>query len=417
MSDIIDHLAGITGTDIAELRTARPDAKTNAQLAFDALLEPEEPHGFPLSERYAIASYTAGLHRDAVAEDFYLELLDDETSTEFASKLAAYTRASLASGPYGTYRETGLQTENIPGPTARAGGFGTRLDAALDFVHLQVFHPRDSSPRAIAKLAAAGWTADQVVSLAQLVTFLAFQLRAIEGLRVLADRPKVPLSVGIARAGHASAGEPLVPTHPTFETLTYPDLVRPERFVAHSLGWQPWVPAPDTADLTEAQRDALVDRTRTGSAYFRLLARDPVALRARTRLDFDIFQNPDGGLPRAERELAATVTSRLNGCVYCASVHSVRAIDYGAPASAITELIDVGVTTHFESPLWNAVAQVAVAVTATPSQLNQSHIEQLRSAGCDDLAVLDTIYSAAFFNWANRLMLCLGEPELPQRFR
>ncbi|RIJ53636.1 alkylhydroperoxidase domain protein, partial [Clavibacter phaseoli] len=30
-----------------------------------------------------------------------------------------------------------------------------------------------------------------------------------------------------------------------------------------------------------------------------------------------------------------------------------------------------------------------------------------------DAAVVDVINGAAFFNWANRLMLSLGEPEVP----
>ena len=34
-------------------------------------------------------------------------------------------------------------------------------------------------------------------------------------------------------------------------------------------------------------------------------------------------------------------------------------------------------------------------------------------AGLDDLAIADVIQGAAFFNWANRLMLSLGEPALP----
>ncbi len=46
--------------------------------------------------------------------------------------------------------------------------------------------------------------------------------------------------------------------------------------------------------------------------------RDPEVLEARTRTDKDIFYNPEAGLPRAERELAAAATSRLNGCIYCA---------------------------------------------------------------------------------------------------
>ena len=34
----------------------------------------------------------------------------------------------------------------------------------------------------------------------------------------------------------------------------------------------------------------------------------------------------------------------------------------------------------------------------------------LRMGGLDDAAIADVIHGAAFFNWANRLMLSLGEP-------
>jgi alkylhydroperoxidase family enzyme len=34
----------------------------------------------------------------------------------------------------------------------------------------------------------------------------------------------------------------------------------------------------------------------------------------------------------------------------------------------------------------------------------------LREEGLDDLEIADVIHGAAFFNWANRLMLSLGEP-------
>jgi alkylhydroperoxidase family enzyme len=37
-------------------------------------------------------------------------------------------------------------------------------------------------------------------------------------------------------------------------------------------------------------------------------------------------------------------------------------------------------------------------------------VQRLRSAGLDDGEIVDVINGAAFFNWANRLMLSLGEP-------
>ena len=39
-------------------------------------------------------------------------------------------------------------------------------------------------------------------------------------------------------------------------------------------------------------------------------------------------------------------------------------------------------------------------------------MKRLRQAGFDDLAIADVIQATAFFNWANRLMLSLGEPTL-----
>src|SRR5262249_60280331 len=59
---------------------------------------------------------------------------------------------------------------------------------------------------------------------------------------------------------------------------------------------------------------------------------------------------------------------------------------------------------------WNAIVAASVALTATPSAFGPEHVERLRRAGLDDLAISDVIHAAAFFNWANRLMLSLGEP-------
>ena len=54
-----------------------------------------------------------------------------------------------------------------------------------------------------------------------------------------------------------------------------------------------------------------------------------------------------------------------------------------------------------------------MALTATPIAFGPEHVERLRQAGLDDLAISDVIHAAAFFNWANRLMLSLGEPAAP----
>jgi alkylhydroperoxidase domain protein len=181
-------------------------------------------------------------------------------------------------------------------------------------------------------------------------------------------------------------------------------------FTQEQLGWRPWL-APLTEDeLTEAHYEALVDKARASSPYFLLLARDPGILHARTNTDNDIFYNLDGGLPRAERELAAAATSRRNGCVFCASVHARFASHYSKRPQDVQRLLDEGVEAKQED-LWRAVIDASAALAATPSQFGPEHLAALRAAGLDDLAISDTLHAAAFFNWANRLMLSLGEPE------
>jgi uncharacterized peroxidase-related enzyme len=54
-----------------------------------------------------------------------------------------------------------------------------------------------------------------------------------------------------------------------------------------------------------------------------------------------------------------------------------------------------------------------VDLTVTPIRFGDAHVLRLRAAGLDDEAISDLIHASAFFNWANRLMLSLGEPALP----
>src|SRR5271154_2292737 len=125
--------------------------------------------------------------------------------------------------------------------------------------------------------------------------------------------------------------------------LTHPQNAEPSRFTRDELGWLPWLEPLPEAQLTERHREALVEPARVKSPYFMLLARDPDILEARTKADKDIFYNPEGGLPRAERELAATATSRFNGCIYCASVHARFATTYSKREADVQRLLDEGV--------------------------------------------------------------------------
>ena len=183
----------------------------------------------------------------------------------------------------------------------------------------------------------------------------------------------------------------------------------PTVFTRALLDWLPWLEPLAVKELTERHMTALVDAARVKSPYFRLLARDPDALRARTLADKDIFYNADAGLPRAERELAAAATSRFNGCIYCASVHARFSATYSKREADVQRLLDDGINADL-GERWNAIVAASAALSATPITFGPQHIERLCRAGLDELAISDVIHAAAFFNWANRLMLSLGEP-------
>jgi hypothetical protein len=93
----------------------------------------------------------------------------------------------------------------------------------------------------------------------------------------------------------------------------------PVAFTRALLDWLPWLEPLAVDALTERHMEALVDAARAKSAYFRLLARDPDALRARTLTDKDIFYNPEpvchgrsanSPLPRRHASTAASIAPR-----------------------------------------------------------------------------------------------------------
>ena len=158
--DLIDHLAGDEGGGaVSRLRALRPQAREHAQRSYEALLEPADPGSVPLRERYAVAARVARLHGPGTAADLYGQNLRDEDE-----ELADLIDAGVATGE-------------------------VHLDVGLAHAELLVLHPRDAAPSHLRALEAAGWDADGIVTLSQLVSFLTFQLRAAHALRVLALNP------------------------------------------------------------------------------------------------------------------------------------------------------------------------------------------------------------------------------------
>lgn len=195
MTDIIDHLAGVApGGSVDALRRHRPATRDNAQASYDALFARIDETRATLAERAAIAQFVAILHDDALAGEHYEALARHAGDAALASTIVAVAVAARTTGPYGEYPAGGpLAPESVVGPRFAAddevrGVLGERLAAALEHAHLLVFRPRESSVAALAALGDAGWSTDGIVTLSQLVSFLAFQLRVAAGLRLLTTK-------------------------------------------------------------------------------------------------------------------------------------------------------------------------------------------------------------------------------------
>jgi uncharacterized peroxidase-related enzyme len=189
---------------------------------------------------------------------------------------------------------------------------------------------------------------------------------------------------------------------------------RAEQFTIDRLDWDPWIETVAEIGLSEEELAEVYAQAPNakGSLYFATLALDLPALVQRTGL-FNTTMRSPGGASNAERELAATAVSRVNGCVYCASVHAQRYVQYAKRPEVMERLLDGGVDTPQGDPREQAIVDFAVTLTRHPARLTAADLQPLRDAGMTDLEIYDMAQSAAMFAWANRLMQTLGAAVYP----
>ncbi len=426
IADVIDALTGINpGDPLDAARARRSDAREHAQGSFEALFLPVDVSDVSLPERAAVALFVARLHGNVAAVEFYGALLRETGGgTGLEPLIVAEAERASGQGPYGAFKAENA-AESVEGPVYRvdsiaaAATLGDRLSAALEHAHLLVLHPRDAAREHLGALLDAGWSSTGIVTLSQLVSFLSFQLRVAHGLLAIREAAGeqaastaglAELAARVAEAARGRVGDASV-TAASESLPVAPRVTEPPRFTQDSLGWRPWLEPLPKAEFTDRHHEGLVKPERINMPYFRLLARDPEALRERTLTDLDIFFNTDAGLPRAEREFAAAAASRENGCVYCASVHSRAASEQGLPFDTVQRLLDEGVTVRLD-PRLNAIVDATVALTQTPPRFGTAEVTALREVGLEELELLDIVQAGSFFNWANRLMLSIGEPSV-----
>lgn len=283
-----------------------------------------------------------------------------------------------------------------------------RWQAIAHFAHLLATEPAAADRGALLALRDAGLATPDVVLLAQLIGFVAYQARVAAGVAALAalgpgqeERPA---------AAPAAAAAPFVhPAHlpPPGEPL------RIGGYTSETLGWKAWLPVVDPATAS-AEQLAVLDASHPQarrSDFYLLLVHQPRVLAERSAA-FNAIMYAPRGLPRAEREVATTVVSRINGCVYCASVHAQRFEQLARRNDVIAQIFQnpEGAGTNARE---RAIVRAASRLTRAPGSFAAADLAPLRASGMSDLELLDALHASALFAWANRLMLNLGEAVFP----
>ncbi len=190
--DVVDTLTGAAPDGVVTaVRSIRPVTREQLQASYDALFDPVDDSGFGVTERLLVAAFATRLTGADATADHYAQRAAAADAAA-ASVIASLADEAGTSGPFGRYREEGLAGESADGlrfsvPEGARAQLGDRLAAALEHAHLLVYRPREAADAALRHLLDAGWTVSGIVTLSQLVAFLAFQQRVVAGLRVLEE--------------------------------------------------------------------------------------------------------------------------------------------------------------------------------------------------------------------------------------
>ncbi|MDB5895779.1 MAG: carboxymuconolactone decarboxylase [Rhodoferax sp.] len=379
-ADLVDALVPLpAGSPVHAVRHQRDKVVAATQGSFDSIFDPALA-GPTLAERLLAAHHIARLSGSTALQALYRDKL---AALPAAAALTAAQQAALA----------GAQPADDP-----------RLEAILVFTGTLAVRPVDGDREALLKLPAAGLATAEVVALAQLIAFVAYQLRVVAGLQALAglgdDLDATPPAV-------QGDGAPFV--HPA--NLPKPgEPLRINGYTSETLEWKSWLPVVELAEATPAQI-AVLEASHPkakSSDYYRVLVHQPRILEERAVV-FNAIMYAPGGLSRADRELASAVVSRVNGCVYCASVHAQRFEQLARRNDVIAQVFTEpqGAGTNARE---RAIVQLAIDLTLRPAAFGAQELRAVRAAGLSNLEVLDLVHAVAIFAWANRLMLNLGEP-------
>lgn len=374
-TDVVDACVPLApGQTLHAVRHARAKVVAATQASHDGLLSPAVA-GISVAERAAAALLACQLSHAPALAGHYQAVLQQQ-GAEGSAWAAAITAGHWQSG--------------LP----------SRLVTILGYTAKLIERPIDGDRAAVQALVQAGLSTPAIVALAQLIAFVSYQVRLVAGLQAMAAAAQLPEP---ATAPAGATGQPAL----------LPSPLRIQGFTDETLPWLPWLDTVALESATPQQLAALDEMSPTArqSPYFLLLAHQPEILLHRS-VAFNAIMFAPGGLSRAERELGATVESRLNGCVYCTSVHAQRFTQLARRNDVIAQLFQDPAGAGVDARE-RALVRFSAQLGLQPHTLAAADVQALQAAGLSPAEVLDLVHAVALFAWANRLMLNLGETVLP----
>lgn len=124
-----------------------------------------------------------------------------------------------------------------------------------------------------------------------------------------------------------------------------------------------------------------------------------------------VLHHPGNALPHWFLETIGLYVSLVNGCRYCVEHHYAgltRLVDDEQKTHAIWEALAADAPMLFFQGPELAALQYAKILTERPQNVRPEDIELMRRAGLDDGQILEVNQVAAYFAYANRVVLGLG---------
>lgn len=124
-----------------------------------------------------------------------------------------------------------------------------------------------------------------------------------------------------------------------------------------------------------------------------------------------VLHHPRNTLPKSYLETLGVWVSMLNACAYCVEHHFAglsRLLNDDARAGAIHEALAARKPERAFSGRELAGLVYAARLTTDPAGVREPDIRALREAGFDDGEILEINQVAAYFAYANRMVLGLG---------